>query len=326
MSSPIVVVHGGAGGFTDELREHEADVRAAIERALAAAAEAVNDACAGAVEAVRAAVMVLEAFSLFNAGHGSALCSDGTVELSASVMRGSDRAAGAVAMMTRTAHPVAAATALLDEPEVLLVGDTADVHAANTGLEQVEPVSFVTERQRRRLAERLAEGGVGRRLAGDPGAIGPETVGDPGALEPETVGDPGAIEPETVGAVCLDATGLLAAATSTGGLTGQRRGRVGDSPLIGAGTWADRRVAVSCTGQGGAFIRAGAARLVAALTEHGHTLESAAHEALAAVAECGGSGGLIAVDVQGNVTTPLSTAAMPRGVWRAGEKPITTVP
>jgi beta-aspartyl-peptidase (threonine type) len=156
----------------------------------------------------------------------------------------------------------------------------------------------VTERQRQRLADRLAEG-EGRQTA---------------------------VEQETVGAVCLDATGVLAAATSTGGLTGQRRGRVGDSPLIGAGTWADRRVAVSCTGQGEAFMRAGAARLVAALIEHGHSLESAAHEALATVADCGGSGGLIAVDAHGKVATPLSTGAMPRGVWRAGEKPVTTVP
>ena len=115
-------------------------------------------------------------------------------------------------------------------------------------------------------------------------------------------------------------------ATSTGGLQGQRPGRLGDSPLIGAGTWADRHVAVSCTGQGEAFIRAGAARLVAALVEHGHTLESAARHALAVVAECGGSGGLIAVDAQGGVTMPMSTGAMPRGVWRVSQNPVTTVP
>ncbi len=244
----------------------------------------------GAVEAVRAAVIVLESFPLFNAGHGSALCADGSVELSASVMRGSDRAAGGVAMMRRTRNPVAAAAALLDEPEVLLVGERADAHAAAHGLEQQDPAEFVTERQRRRLAERAAGGG------------------------------------ETVGAVCLDASGRLAAATSTGGRSGQRPGRVGDSPLIGAGTWADRRVAVSCTGEGEAFVRAGAARLVAALVEHGSTLESAAQAAMSAVAECGGSGGLIAVDAHGNVTMPRSTGAMPRGVWRAGRSPSTIVP
>jgi L-asparaginase / beta-aspartyl-peptidase len=301
MTPPVVVVHGGAGGHTDEIREREPEYHAALERALTAAAAALRGG-GDAVEAVRAAVIVMETFPLFNAGHGSALCSDGSVELSASVMRGSDRAAGAVAMVRRTRHPVAAAVALLDQPEVLLVGDGADAHAAASGLEQVELNAFVTERQRRRLAERLA-----------------------GGAESETFGAGGA-GPETFGAVCLDANGLLAAATSTGGLNGQRPGRVGDSPLIGAGTWADSRVAVSCTGQGEAFIRAGAARLVASLVEHGQALKDAAEEAMSVVAQCGGDGGLIAVDAQGNVTMPRSTGAMPRGVWRGGKKPVTSVP
>jgi L-asparaginase / beta-aspartyl-peptidase len=289
VNGPVISVHGGAGGHTDELREHAADYHAALERALTAGAGALN-AGGGAVEAVRAAVIVLESVPLFNAGHGAALCADGSVELSASVMRGSDRAAGAVAMVTRTAHPVAAAVALLDEPEVLLVGPSADAHARSHGLAQLDPSEFVTDRQRKQLAERQAGG------------------------------------PETVGAVCLDATGLLAAATSTGGLNAQRPGRVGDSPLIGAGTWADRRVAVSCTGQGEAFVRAGAARLVGALVEAGRTLDSAAAAAISAVAECGGTGGLIAVDASGKVTMPRSTEAMPRGVWRPGQNPATTVP
>jgi beta-aspartyl-peptidase (threonine type) len=289
VNGPVISVHGGAGGHTDELREHAAEYHEALENALTAAADALNEG-GGAVEAVLGAVIVLESVELFNAGYGSALCSDGSVELSASVMRGSDRAAGGVAMMTRTTHPVAAAVALLDEPEVLLVGPRADAHAAANGLEQRDPTEFVTDRQRRKLADRITEG------------------------------------PETVGAVCLDATGLLAAATSTGGLSGQRPGRVGDSPLIGAGTWADQNVAVSCTGRGEAFVRAGAARLVAALVEHGATLESAARVALKLVADSGGDGGLIAVDAHGNVTTPRSTDAMPRGVWRLDQKPITTVP
>jgi beta-aspartyl-peptidase (threonine type) len=292
-----VVVHGGAGRVTHELREHEAAYHAALEEALEAAARALESAGGGAVEAVCAAVTVMESSPLFNAGHGSALCSDGSVELSAAVMRGSDRAASGVAMMTRTRHPVAAAVALLDESEVLLAGASADAHAAAIGLEQCDPAEFVTERQRRRLHERLANDG-------------PVAASDP----------------ETVGAVCLDADGRLAAATSTGGLHGQRPGRIGDSPLIGAGTWADGHVAVSCTGQGEAFIRAGAARLVAALVERGLTLESAAQAALEAVAQCGGDGGLIAVDARGNIATPLSAGAMPRGVRRAGERPTTTVP
>jgi beta-aspartyl-peptidase (threonine type) len=289
MNRPVLAIHGGAGGLTEELRQREAEYRAAIEHALDAGAQTLTDG-GGAVDAVCAAVIEMESFPLFNAGYGSALCADGSVEMSASVMRGNDRAAGAVALMTRTRHPVAAAAALLGDREVLLAGESAEAHATANGLEQLNPEDFVTERQRRRLAEGLTSGG------------------------------------QTVGAVCLDENGILAAATSTGGLHGQRPGRVGDSPLIGAGTWADRHVAVSCTGKGESFVRAGAARLVAALVERGETLDAAAQAALAAVADCDGDGGLIAADATGNVTMPMSTGAMPRGVWRPGQKPAAYVP
>lgn len=289
MTGPVVVVHGGAGAFGPELAERAEEYRDALLGALIAGATALDDG-GGAVDAVRAAVMAMEEFPLFNAGYGSTLCEDGSVELSASAMRGSDRAAGAVAVVRRTWHPVAAATAMLDEPEVLLAGERADAFAAMCGLEQRDPSQFVTERQRRRLAARQA-------------------------------GDGG-----TVGAVCLDADGLLAAATSTGGLQGQRPGRVGDSPLIGAGTWADRRVAVSCTGQGEAFVRVGAARLVASLVEHGRDLEDAGRAVLDEVGQCGGDGGLIAVDADGRVSWPFSTDAMPRGSLRLGEAPAVEMP
>lgn len=285
MTRPVIAVHGGAGGLSADLRERASEYHEALTHALTAGARALEPGGGGAVEAVRAAVMTMEDFPLFNAGRGAALCEDGTVELSASVMRGSDRAAGAVALIRRTRYPVAAASALLDEPEVLLAGERADAFAAARGLEQRAPVEFVTERQQRRLAARLvAEGG-------------------------------------TVGAVCLDADGMLAAGTSTGGLQGQRPGRVGDSPVIGAGTWADRRVAVSCTGKGEAFVRAGAARLLAALVASGVGLEAAARSVLDAVDECGGDGGLIAVDASGEVVLPFSADAMPRGCLRPGEAP-----
>jgi L-asparaginase / beta-aspartyl-peptidase len=289
MTGPLIAIHGGAGGFGEELRVQATEYREALTSALRAGAAAL-DAGGGAVEAVRAAVMAMEDFPLFNAGHGAVLCEDGSVELSASTMRGSDQAAGAVALVRRTRNPVAAAAALLDEPEVLLAGERADAFAAAAGLEQREPSEFVTERQRRRLASRMAGDGA------------------------------------TVGAVCLDADGLLAAATSTGGLQGQRPGRVGDSPVIGAGTWADRHVAVSCTGKGEAFVRAGASRMLAALVASGVTLESAARDVLGAVARCDGEGGLIAVDARGEVVLPFSTEAMPRGVWRGGEDPVVEVP
>jgi L-asparaginase / beta-aspartyl-peptidase len=289
MTEVVIAVHGGAGGLGSELLESADEYRKALASALTAGAGAL-DAGGGGVEAVRAAVMVMEDFPLFNAGHGAALCDDGSVELSASVMRGSDQAAGAVTLVQHTRNPVAAAAAMLDQPEVLLAGERADAFAAARGLEQLDPSEFVTERQRRRLAARLGGGGA------------------------------------TVGAVCLDGHGRLAAATSTGGLHGQRPGRVGDSPVIGAGTWADRRVAVSCTGKGEAFVRAGASRLLAALVASGMALEAAASAVLDEVAACDGDGGLIAVDEAGEVVLPFSTEAMPRGVWRHGEDPVVSVP
>jgi len=285
MSRPIVAVHAGAGTFGEDLREQLEACRDALATALRAAATALEDG-EGAVAAVRSAVMVMESFPLFNAGTGAALCADGSVELSAALMRGSDRAAGAVAAIARTRHPILAAEGLLDAPQVLMIGRHADEYAAARGLEQCEPYEFVTERQLRRLAEHAAS------------------------------------EHGTVGAVCLGPDGSLAAATSTGGRTGQLRGRVGDSPLIGAGTWADRRLATSCTGEGEAFIRAGAARLLSTLVERGEALDAAAQTVLEEVRSCGGRGGLIAVDAAGNVTLPFTTAAMPRGVWRAGEPTI----
>src|SRR5947209_7050282 len=150
MTEPVIVIHAGAGGWADDLREQEAECRAALEAALQAGADALA-ADGGAVEAASAAVMVMERFSMFNAGYGSVLCSDGSVEMSAAVMRGRDRAAGAVAMMRRTRHPIAAARSLLDAPPVLMAGERADAHAAAHGLEQHEPPEFVTDRQRQRL-------------------------------------------------------------------------------------------------------------------------------------------------------------------------------
>ena len=293
MSPPIIVVHAGAGGLGDDLREQEAECRAALEQALHAGGERLG-AGGDAIEAVCAAVMVMEGFPLFNAGYGSVLCSDGSVEMSAAVMRGSDRAAGAMALLRRTRHPIAAARTLLEEPVVMLAGERADAHAAAQGLEQHDPSEFVTDRQRRRLERWLS-----RREQSDRG---------------------------TVGAVCLDASGRLAAATSTGGRLGQRPGRVGDSPLIGAGTWADPRLAVSCTGVGESFIRAGAARLLGALVAEGVALDVAAGTVMLEIAQCDGVGGLIAVDAEGGVSTPFSTEAMPRGILRLGEPPAVEIP
>jgi beta-aspartyl-peptidase (threonine type) len=280
-AGPLVVIHAGAGAGRS-LQDHHERCLGVLREALDVARTVVATG-ADATDAVQGAVRVLEDFELFNAGRGAALCSDGSAELSAAVMRGSDRAAGAVAGIRRTRQPIDAAGWVLRSDQVLLIGDHADRYAGEMGSEQVPTSYFVTERQRDALATKR----------------GSEHHG-------------------TVGAVCLDGRGTLAAATSTGGITGQPPGRVGDSPLIGAGTWADARVAVSCTGDGEAFIRAGAARSVAALVEQGRSLADACNSALADVAQLGGLGGLIAVDAGGNAAMPFLTPAMPRGVWRPG--------
>jgi L-asparaginase / beta-aspartyl-peptidase len=280
---PVVVIHAGAGDHAPELREREAECRQALGEALDAARAALPE---GAVRAAEAATVVMENFELFNAGRGSALRSDGSVEMSAALMRGSDQAAGAVAGLRHSENPILAAHVVLDSPEVLMVGPPADERAALAGVAQRPSEYFVTERQRFHLR----------------------------ALQ-------GAADRATVGTVCLDFEGTLAAATSTGGIRNQPLGRVGDCPIIGAGTWADRWAAISCTGDGEAFIRCATAREVAALVRDGSDLAEAAGRALGQVAALQASGGLIAIDAHGNVAMPFFTPAMPRGVWRPSEAP-----
>jgi beta-aspartyl-peptidase (threonine type) len=283
---PVIVIHAGAGASSPppELRE---EAREALRTALARARAALGEG-GEALDAVQAAVAYMEdEVEFFNAGRGAVLCSDGTVELSAGLMRGHDRAAGAVAILTRSRSPVAAARAVLESSaHVLMMGPAADRFAHEHGVEGCAPDYFVTERQRVRLLER-----------------------------------PSDFERGTVGAVCLDASGRLAAATSTGGRRGQLPGRVGDTPVIGAGTWADRRVAVSCTGDGESFIRAAAAHQLALRIAAGEQLEPAAEATLADVGTVDGTGGVIAVDARGAVALAFTSEAMNRGVWREGSEP-----
>jgi beta-aspartyl-peptidase (threonine type) len=283
---PVALIHAGAGGRSREIEERQHEYRSALLTTLAKA-RAILESRGSAVDAVQAAVMFMEdEVDFFNAGRGSALCADGSVEMSAALMRGSDRQAGAVARVTRTRYPIAGARAVLDGPHVLLVGDAADHHAAAAGAEQRDPAYFTTERQQHRLAT-----------------------------------EPSRFERGTVGAVCLDVDGLLVAGTSTGGMRGQLAGRIGDSPQIGAGTWADENVAVSCTGDGEAFIRTGAARQLAAFVAGGTPVENAANGVLREVAALGAVGGLIALDARGNTALPFVAEAMPRGLWRGGSEP-----
>ena len=289
----VIAIHAGAGDHAEELRTHEAECRGALLEALEAGRRSL-DQDGDASRAAEQAVMVLEDFELFNAGRGSTLCADGTVEMSAAVMRGSDRAAGAVAGARFTQNPILGARAVLESPYVLISGSEADEWAAAAGAQQLPASHFITERQRASLQQYLA------------------------ALAVDEVRRE---DRATVGAVCLDEHGVLAAATSTGGIRGQPPGRVGDCPVIGAGTWADLHAAISCTGDGEAFIRAATAREVAHMVQRGAALEVAAEAALVEIAALKASGGLIAVDREGNVAMPYITPVMPRGLWRPGQAP-----
>lgn len=278
-----LAIHGGAGRIVPGGMSpaQEAASRAALERALLAGHRLLARG-ASALDAVVAAVAVLEDTPGFNAGRGAVLTAAGTVELDASVMDGTTLRAGAVACVRRIRNPVLAARAVMERsPHVLLAGAGAERFARRHGLALVAPEYFVTRRQRQAL---------GQRLRG------------------------------TVGAVALDEAGRLAAATSTGGRTGKLPGRVGDSPVIGAGTYADELCAVSATGDGEAFMRTLAAYEVSARMRHrGEPLSRAAARALQRVALLGGSGGLIAVDRRGRVAMPFTTEGMFRGrIGRGG--------
>jgi isoaspartyl peptidase/L-asparaginase-like protein (Ntn-hydrolase superfamily) len=292
MDEIAIVVHGGAGGLIADPERAER-MRAGAAAAVAAG-HAVLAGGGAALDAVEAAVVVLEDDPEFNAGRGAALTEYGRVELDASMMDGTTRGAGAVAAVRGVRNPVRAARAVLAEGRhVLLVGPPAIEFAATAGLDFESETWFVTERERLALVA-LKEGDV-------TGARG------------------------TVGAVARDAEGRLAAATSTGGVSGQRLGRVGDSPLIGAGTWADdATVAVSCTGHGESIIRSALAHEVDALLRHGRCeLEEACAQAIDRLARLGGDGGLIAVSSHGEVAATFNSAAMTRA-WRVGDGPVVT--
>ena len=249
--------------------ERAAKRQVGIDAALAAGLSVLR-AGGSALDAVCAAVVVLEDDPSFNAGRGGVVTSEGTHELDAAVMDGDGRRAGAVAAITRAKNPVLAARAVLDDGRhVLLAGEVP------FEIEMAPPGWFD--------------------VTSDPGSSG------------------------TVGAVALDADGHLAAATSTGGRSGQLPGRVGDSPIIGAGTWADDATcAVSGTGAGEVFVRAAFAHTVHAAVEAGMSVDDACARALADVTRFGGTGGCIAVDREGNVAAPHTTAAMAWGILRHG--------
>jgi len=258
------------------------------------------------LDAVVAAVVLLEDSPLFNAGRGSVFTNEESVEMDASIMEGGAGNAGAVAAIRGVKNPILAARKVLeDSPHVLLSAGGAEAFAERHGLETMPPEYFRTDAR----LEQLRRAKEKERIELDHGS-------DRSSAEPFTP-EPGI---GTVGAVALDRRGLLAAATSTGGMTNKRFGRVGDSPIVGAGTWAKNTTcAVSCTGHGEYFIREAAAHSVSARMElGGQPLEEAARAVIfEQVGVAGGRGGLIAVDREGNVAMPYNSGGMFRGFRRS---------
>ena len=292
-------IHGGCGtpdvsllSAADwaEARAHLAESLRAAWRVLAKGGPALD--------AVEAAVVVMEESPQFNAGTGAALNAEGYHELDASIMDGRTLAAGAVCAVQRIRNPVRAARAVMEKsPSVLIAGDAADEFAAAVGLEIVPNSHFTTERRVAALASLKRRGADGTIKL---------------ATEAEKHG--------TVGAVALDAAGNLAAATSTGGFNNKPVGRIGDTPIVGAGTYAKNGVcAVSCTGQGEIFIRRVAAYDAAARMQYaGQGLDQATDELIAALGSHGIGAGLVAIDARGRVVAPFNTIGMFRG-WVTAE-------
>ncbi len=300
-TSPFALaIHGGAGVIErDQLgAEEERAIHADLGRALDAGHAVLRDG-GSALDAVQAAVVVLEESPRFNAGKGSVFDAEGRHELDASLMEGHTRRAGAVAGVVTVRNPVRLARAVMEHsPHVLLIGEGAERFAdTRTEIERVPNDWFDTDVRRAQLAETQAR----ERAEADAADLKGKYFG-------------------TVGAVALDAHGRLAAATSTGGMTNKRWGRVGDSPLIGCGTWADAHCAVSGTGWGEYFIRNAVAHDVAARIAYGGaSLQDAADAVIMReVPSLGGDGGAIAVDARGNIALPFNTSGMYRG-WIAAD-------
>lgn len=303
MSRPVLALHGGAGTISRNTitSDKQQAYREALQIPLQAGWDLLS-AGTDAVEVACAVVQMLEDDPLFNAGRGSVFTHDATHEMDASVMRGSDRGAGAVSGVTGVRNPVRLAELVMKESEhVLLASNGAQLFAREMGVRFESPDYFHTDLRFAQLQRARELGKV-------------QLDHTDQKKEEEKFG--------TVGAVVCDADGNLAAATSTGGMTNKKYGRIGDSPIIGAGTWADNRTcAVSCTGHGEYFIRSVAAYDLACLMEYrGLSLEEAAtyltHEKLEAF---GAEGGLIAVDANGNVVLPFNSEGMYRGYVREGE-------
>jgi beta-aspartyl-peptidase (threonine type) len=311
-----VVLHGGAGVIerSSMTPEAEASYRAGIRAALEAAA-GVLDKGGTALDAVETAIKLMEDDPQFNAGRGAVFAADGTNQLDASIMDGKTLAAGAVADVRRTRHPISLARAVMTQsPHVFLVGDGADAFAAHVHLEQVAPSFFFTEHRWQQLIEDLKKQGA-------PIPARPEGAPAPPAKPLAFFETPENHKYGTVGVVALDQAGNVAAGTSTGGTTAKRWNRVGDTPVIGAGTYASNQsCAVSGTGIGEYFIRLTVARTICALVQYkGMGLQAAADEVVQKqLVAVHGDGGVIAVAPDGQMAWSFNTPGMFRAKLAEG--------
>ncbi len=284
-----MVIHGGAGTIERNTMtpEKEEAYRAGLEQSLKAG-YAVLERGGASLDAVEAAIHVLEDNPLFNAGKGAVFTSDGTNELDSSIMDGKTLAAGAVTGVQHIRNPISLARMVMEKsPHVMLTGEGAEAFAKKMGVALVDQKYFYTEERWQAL----------QKVKASPAPV----------TDKDRHG--------TVGAVALDKAGNLAAGTSTGGTTNKQFGRVGDSPIIGAGTYANNATcAVSCTGDGEYFIRAAVAHTVSDLMRYkGSSVKESAESALHNAKDLGGTGGLIALDKEGNFAMPFNTSGMYRG-------------
>ncbi|NVJ84976.1 MAG: isoaspartyl peptidase/L-asparaginase [Algoriphagus sp.] len=307
-----LAIHGGAGTILKEnmTPEQDAAYRAKLKEALDAGYAVLESGCT-ALDAVVSAVMVMEDSPLFNAGKGAVFTNEGKNEMDAAIMNGIDRNAGAVAGLTKVKNPITAARAVMENsPHVFMTGAGAEQFAEEQNLEFVSPDYFYTDFRFEQL-EKIRET--------------EKTELDHSSLLEMELGDPFFKDRKfgTVGAVALDKNGNIAAATSTGGMTNKRYGRVGDVPIIGAGTYADNETcAVSATGHGEYFIRNVVGHEIASLIRYGRkSLSEAADEVvMKQLVEMGGSGGIISIDRNGNIAMPFNSEGMYRGYRKAGEE------
>lgn len=308
----VMVIHGGAGTILKSTMtpEKEAAYKAALTKALETGYAAIKRGKTS-LDAVEMTIHVLENSPLFNAGKGAVFTHDGKNEMDAAIMDGNTLKAGSVAGVTSVKNPISAARAVMEKSEhVMMAGAGADKFAKQAGLEVVDPSYFFTQDRWDGLQKAIKEDST-------------KSVLDHGNKKTYKLGTQNKdYKFGTVGCVALDNKGNLAAGTSTGGMTNKKFGRIGDAPIIGAGTYANNATAaISCTGWGEFYIRSVVAHDISALIEYkGLGVAEAAKLVLDKMAKLGGDGGLIALDSKGNIATPFNTEGMYRGTITANGK------